>query len=171
MCSAYYRLLPSQYKLHNVSIKHITTMKQSVAAAGQSLQDEGNSGALPISGKVMLNHDLGFYRKWKAFGDKIEADQKSAGSSENFQSPRSVVAMMRKWPKSTAINKDVKRIVHSRVLEIREEDSHIGEDVAVYLSTEKSKDCQYQNMDVWILSDRPILPSPLSRKADKLADD
>lgn len=147
-------------------------MRQSVAAADKSLRDQSNSGALPISGNVMLNHDLGFYRKWKPFVDKIEADQKSAGSSENIQSPRSVVAVLRKRPKSTAKNKDVERNVHSRVLEIKEEDSRIGEEVVVYLSTEKSYDCQYQNKDVWILSDRPILPaSPLSRRADKLADD
>lgn len=146
-------------------------MTQRVAAADKSSWDQRNSGALPIAGKVILNHDLGFYRNWKAFGDKTEADQKSSGSSENIQSPRSVVAVLRRWPTSTAINKDMKMNVHSQVLKIREEDSHIGEDVAVYLSTEKSNDCQYQNMDLWILSDRPILPaSPLSRKADKSAD-
>lgn len=149
----------------------MTTLKQSVAAADDSSRDQRNSGALPLAGKVMLNHDLGFYRKWKAFGDKIEADQKSAGLSENTQSPRSVAAVLRKRPTSTAKNKDVKTNVHIRVLEIREEDSHIGEDVAVYLSTENSNDCKYQNMDFWILSDRPILPaSPLSSKADKAAD-
>lgn len=146
-------------------------MKQSIAAAYKSSRDQHNSRALPIAGKVMLNHDPGFYSKWEAFGDKIEADQKSVGSSQNIQSPRSVVAVLRKWPTSTAINKDIKMNVHSEVLKIREEDSHIGEDVAVYLSTEKSNDCQYQNIDVWILSDRPILPpSPLSRKAEKSAD-
>ncbi|KAK1356578.1 hypothetical protein POM88_049834 [Heracleum sosnowskyi] len=145
-------------------------MNQSVAVADKSSLDQHKSGALPIAGKVTLDHDLGFYRKWKAFGHKIEADQKSAGSSENNQSLRSVVAVLRKWPISKAIHKDVKTKVHSRVLEIREEDAHIGEDVAVYLSTEKSSDCHYQNMDFWIYSDRPILPSPLGSKADKSVD-
>ncbi|KAK1374362.1 hypothetical protein POM88_030555 [Heracleum sosnowskyi] len=47
----------------------------------------------------------------------MEADQESSGSSEDIESPRSVV---RKWP----------AYVHSQVLRIREEDSLIGEDVA-----------------------------------------
>nr|XP_017234273.1 PREDICTED: uncharacterized protein LOC108208265 [Daucus carota subsp. sativus] len=58
-----------------------------------------------------------FYAKCKALGGEIlDADQESACSSEDNESPRSVV---RKGPN-----------VHNQVLRIREEDSLIGEDVA-----------------------------------------
>ncbi|KAL1827197.1 hypothetical protein ACET3Z_005609 [Daucus carota] len=166
MCSASYMLfLIYTYKLHN----QIMTMKVSSSAANITLQDQRNSEALSLPEKVMLNLDLGFYQNQKELGENLEADQKSAVSLKDIQSPRSGVAMVRKWPASTAINEDVKMKVPKRILEIIEEESHIGEDVAVHVITDESDYCKYQDKDVWIwiLLDRPTTPaSPMSGKAD-----
>ncbi|KAL8114616.1 hypothetical protein AgCh_021464 [Apium graveolens] len=97
------------------------------------------------------DHDraTNFHAKWKAH----DHDQESACSSQDIESPRSVV---RKWPAD----------VHSQVLRIREEDTLIGEDVADNVKI--YNDCRYKKMDhdhVFILSHSPIHrpASPLSR--------
>ncbi|KAI8533919.1 hypothetical protein RHMOL_Rhmol10G0048000 [Rhododendron molle] len=75
-----------------------------------------------------------------------ETDQESVGSPEEAESPR-LVARIGRW---TA--KKIAR-VHSQILRIREEDSHIGEDLG--------EGCP-RTVDVVIFS-KPILPaSPLS---------
>ncbi|KAF7130632.1 hypothetical protein RHSIM_Rhsim10G0040300 [Rhododendron simsii] len=75
-----------------------------------------------------------------------ETDQESVGSSEEAESPRSV-ARIRRWAAKKIAH------VHSQILRIREEDSHIGEDLG--------EGCPHM-VDVVIFS-KPILPaSPLS---------
>lgn len=87
----------------------------------------------------------------KRFGE-METDQESVGSSEETESPRSVTRIGR-W--TTAAKKMA--YVHSQILRIREEDSHIGEDFV-------GEGCP-QVVDVVIFS-KPILPaSPLSGKS------
>ncbi|KAH7845228.1 hypothetical protein Vadar_016682 [Vaccinium darrowii] len=58
----------------------------------------------------------------KRFGE-METDQESVGSSEETESPRSVTRIGR-W--TTAAAKKM-AYVHSQILRIREEDSHIAE--------------------------------------------
>lgn len=87
-------------------------------------------------------------------------DQESGGSSEEFESPKSV-AKVGKWTKNNAC-------VHSQVLRIREEDLHLGEDIGEGLSAKDKVSSPHHHvssqMDVVLLS-RPILPSsPLSGK-------
>lgn len=103
------------------------------------------------------------YRMWTEEVD----DQESGGSSEEFESPKSV-AKVRKWTKNIAC-------VHSQVLRIREEDLHLGEDMGKVFSAKDKVSSRHvvvsghhhhvaSHMDVVLLS-RPILPSsPLSRK-------
>ncbi|XP_057969408.1 uncharacterized protein LOC131158554 [Malania oleifera] len=100
---------------------------------------------------------------------EVETDQESWGSSEETESPKSV-AKVRQWRKKIAN-------VHSQVLRIREEDSHLGEDIGEGLSTKDHKvmGCAHHHlhlhhhqvaphMDLMLFS-RPILPSsPLSGK-------
>ncbi|KAG8634297.1 uncharacterized protein LOC110607994 [Manihot esculenta] len=99
---------------------------------------------------------------------EVEMDRESAGSSEeNEESPKSVG----KWGR----NISNVAFVHSQVLRIREEDSHIGEDIAEGLSTKDKvinagfgQNTQLRRVastvDVVFFS-KPILPcSPLSGK-------
>lgn len=115
--------------------------------------------------------------KLKTSYGEMETDQESSGSSEDMESsPRSVVAkILRKyWPvnnKNITNNNngdDSTVYVHSQILRIREEDSHIGEDMA---ETTSLTSCGHHHhhrhdvIDMWIISHRPILPaSPLSGK-------
>ncbi|XAR51751.1 hypothetical protein NMG60_11006471 [Bertholletia excelsa] len=85
---------------------------------------------------------------------EVETDLESIGSSEEMESPRPVAKLIH---------------VHSQILRIREEDSHLGEDCLDSLST-KDKFAGYHHrlysshVDVMLFS-RPILPaSPLSGK-------
>lgn len=137
--------------------------KPSVAATNQPSRKnniEFVSGSRVVSNLDSSNlspdHDRAsnFHAKWKAaFGGEVEADQESACSSEDIESPRSVV---RKWP----------AYVHSQVLRIREEDALIGEDVPE--NVKNHNECRYKKMDhdhVLILTHSPIPrpASPLSR--------
>ncbi|KAL5582320.1 hypothetical protein UlMin_014762 [Ulmus minor] len=80
-----------------------------------------------------------------------ETDQESGGSSEEMDSPRSVERWRRK-----------KAYVHSQILRIREEDSHLGEDISERLDAKENRVAS--SLDVFLFS-RPILPcSPLSGK-------
>lgn len=81
-----------------------------------------------------------------------ETDQESGGSSEEMESPKSVGQWRRK--KKLAY-------VHSQILRIREEDSHLGEDIGGSLS---ANDKVAKPLGVVIFA-RPILPcSPLGGK-------
>ncbi|XP_052197127.1 uncharacterized protein LOC127804313 [Diospyros lotus] len=92
---------------------------------------------------------------------EMEVDQESAASSEEMESPRSVAKVGRWTAKKIAS-------VHSQVLKIREEDSHLGEDIAEHFSA-KDKIAGHPHhlasrVDV-VLFSRPILPaSPLGGK-------
>nr|GMC56991.1 uncharacterized protein LOC114307769 [Ipomoea batatas] len=82
-------------------------------------------------------------------GEIVDTDQESVGSMEEIESPRSVAPKARKW------NVDDVVYVHSQILRIRAEDSHIGEDTAEIFSL-KDKVVSA----VFLI--RPILPaSPL----------
>lgn len=136
--------------------------KPSVAATNYHPSRKNNiefvSGSQVVSNlDSSPDHDQAsnFHAKWKAAFDKemMEADQESAGSSEDIESPRSVV---RKWP----------AYVHSQVLRIRVEDSLIGEDVAE--NVKNHNDCRFKKVDhdhVFFLSHSPVHrpASPLSR--------
>ena len=99
-------------------------------------------------------------------GASPEMDQESAGSSEEAESPRSVG----RWKRS---KKD--ELVHSQILRIREEDSHLGEDmigesdlmtigVKEKLVAASRVRVTSPSLDVVFFS-RPILPcSPLGGK-------
>lgn len=165
------------------------TVNRDPAVANESSLIQNSSGAGSDSHKLKdffsgkkasdRENDRVLYGKLKACSE-IETDQESTGSSEDVESPRSVVAKMKKWPNSLA-NKNVNLYVHSQILRIREEDSHIGEDIAENLSTigaamnnnkfasdESDDDHRYHHVDVWIFLQRPILPaSPLSGKTIK----
>lgn len=77
------------------------------------------------------------------------------------------VLRMGKWKR----NEEQVGFVHSQVLRIREEDSHLGEDIGEGLSAKDNKNAggfiqrvEVRRVDVVLLS-RPILPcSPLSGK-------
>ncbi|KAK9925098.1 hypothetical protein M0R45_033439 [Rubus argutus] len=85
--------------------------------------------------------------------DESEMDQDSAGSSEEMESPRSVGRWRR--PKKMAY-------VHSQILRIREEDSHLGE------SSFSAKEKVPSRLDL-VLFARPILPSsPLKNTVNAL---
>lgn len=141
--------------------------KPSVAATNHSssknrvefvsgLRDVSNLDSANI---ISSDHDRAgsFHAKWKAAFDReiMEADQESAGSSEDIESPRSVV---RKWP----------AYVHSQVWRIREEDSLIGQDFAENI-VKNHNHCRHKKVQdhdhVLILSHTPIPrpASPLSR--------
>uniref|UniRef100_A0A5B7BJ16 Uncharacterized protein n=1 Tax=Davidia involucrata TaxID=16924 RepID=A0A5B7BJ16_DAVIN len=102
--------------------------------------------------------DRSFYGKSKVFME-LETDQESIGSSEDMESPRSI-AKVGQWTTRKIAN------VHSQILRIREEDSHLGEDIGEGLSA-KDKLADHHvapHMDVMLVS-RPILPaSPLGGK-------
>ncbi|GFY87038.1 hypothetical protein Acr_05g0006770 [Actinidia rufa] len=66
-----------------------------------------------------------------------ETDQESIESSEEVESPRSVVKFGRWAPKKVVY-------VHSQVLKIREEDSHLGEGIGECLSA-RDKICGYHH--------------------------
>ena len=89
----------------------------------------------------------------KACTDEREED--SAGSSEEMESPRSVGRWRRRTTKEGCV-------MHSQVLRIREEDSHLGEStVPIGAAAAAGKD--YHGMDV-VLFARPILPSSPLKK-------
>ncbi|KAA8530349.1 hypothetical protein F0562_005058 [Nyssa sinensis] len=124
------------------------------------LSSEVLSNADKITGKKFSEPELdrSLYGKSKACMD-LETDQESIGSCEEMESPRSV-AKVGQWT--------AKRIayMHSQILRIREEDSHIGEDIDEYLSAKDKLAGHHvtSHMDV-ILVSRSILPaSPLSDK-------
>lgn len=110
-----------------------------------------------LAGGKKMGDDGGMCQKWKVFTE-VETDQESGGSSEEFESPKSVTKVWR-WRKS----------VHNQVLRIREEDSHLGEDIGEGLSAKDklasaSAHHVASQMDV-VLFSRPILPSsPLGSK-------
>ncbi|KAH7532633.1 uncharacterized protein LOC132803407 [Ziziphus jujuba] len=84
-----------------------------------------------------------------------ETDQESGGSSEEMESPKSVGQWRRKKL----------AYVHSQILKIREEDSHLGEDIYGSLSAnDQVANGVISPLDVVIFA-RPILPcSPLGGK-------
>lgn len=107
---------------------------------------------------------------------EVETDQESVESSDDTESPRSV-AKIADWRKKLVY-------VHYQIRRIREEDSHLGEDIGEGINAKEKINsigdwCDighhnphshpYHNrvnpqMNVYIIS-RPILPSsPLSRK-------
>ncbi|PON67329.1 hypothetical protein TorRG33x02_265020 [Trema orientale] len=84
------------------------------------------------------------------------AEQESGESSEEVESPRSVG----RW----------RRLVHSQILRIREEDSHLGEDFgeretfSANITNNNNNNNRVSSLDVVFFS-RPILPcSPLGGK-------
>lgn len=80
-----------------------------------------------------------------------ETDQESGGSSEEMESPKSVG----QWRRKKAA------YVHSQILRIREEDSHLGDDFGESLIVANGV---ISPLDVVIFA-RPILPcSPLGGK-------
>ena len=106
------------------------------------------------------DRDRNVYGKVKVCGGEVETDQESNGSwSEDMDnSPRSVVARaVRRWPAVKDVN------VHSQILRIREEESHIGDGIGEGLSKDHHHHHHVtSHMDVVVFR-RPILPaSPLS---------
>ncbi|KAI3665885.1 hypothetical protein L6452_44520 [Arctium lappa] len=101
----------------------------------------------------------------KAF-EEFETDRESYGSSssedvENY-SPKSVVSKVRKWPMPAVAVKDIRRcVVHSQIVRIRSEDSHLGEDIGECLIA-KVYGAGYDLVDDMIFSRSA---SPLSGKA------
>ncbi|XP_004304312.1 PREDICTED: uncharacterized protein LOC101296308 [Fragaria vesca subsp. vesca] len=88
-------------------------------------------------------------------------DDDSAGSSEEMDSPRSVQG---RWRRSA-----LKKVayVHSQILRIREEDSHLGESSA-FGAKEKVAHAVASRVDVVLLA-RPVLPcSPLRNTVNAL---
>ncbi|KAI8018826.1 hypothetical protein LOK49_LG04G03820 [Camellia lanceoleosa] len=93
----------------------------------------------------------------KVCGTEIETDQESVGLSKEMESPRSV-SKFGQW----TLKNDV--YVHSQILRIREEDSHLGEDFGEVSGSAHHHHLVSSHMDVMIFS-TPILPaSPLSGK-------
>nr|GMC67309.1 uncharacterized protein LOC110607994 [Ipomoea batatas] len=90
-------------------------------------------------------------------GEIVDTDQESVGSMEEIESPRSVAPKARKWNVDDNYKNNIDDVVyiHSQILRIRAEDSHIGEDTAEIFSL-KDKVVSA----VFLI--RPILPaSPL----------
>ena len=92
-----------------------------------------------------------------------ETDQESIESSEEVDSPRSVAKLGRWGPKKVVY-------VHSQVLRIREEDSHLGDGIGE-CSSARDKACSYHHpplasphMDFMIVSKTNLPASPLSGK-------
>ncbi|CAK9162895.1 unnamed protein product [Ilex paraguariensis] len=100
------------------------------------------------------------YGKTKSVCGELETDQESAGSSEEMESPKSV-ARFGRWNA-----KDINVHVHSQILRIREEDSHLGEDVGECLGAKDKLAVHHVESRVdYMLFSRPILPaSPLGGK-------
>ncbi|KAM1076060.1 hypothetical protein ACFX2I_023516 [Malus domestica] len=90
----------------------------------------------------------------KACTDEREED--SAGSSEEMESPRSVGRWRRRTTKEGCV-------MHSQVLRIREEDSHLGESTVPIGAAAAAAGKDYHGMDV-VLFSRPILPSSPLKK-------
>ncbi|KAM2014701.1 uncharacterized protein LOC126583697 [Malus sylvestris] len=80
-----------------------------------------------------------------------DRDEDSAGSSEEMESPRSVGRWRRGTTKKTGC------VLHSQILRIREEDSHLGESTAL-IGAAAASGKDYHGIDV-VLFARPILPS------------
>ncbi|KAL6960748.1 hypothetical protein U1Q18_038511 [Sarracenia purpurea var. burkii] len=159
----------------------MTVVKQPV----KDSQDKNNSSSRDLqksffSAEMVCNEEINDGGKKFFEGDQIdrislllkskvmpaaesETDQESIGSSEEMEySPRSVAKLGRWTPKIMC--------VHSQVLRIREEDSHLGEGIGEGLSA-KDKLCGHHHhvasshMDAMLFV-KPILPSsPLSGKA------
>ncbi|KVI02491.1 hypothetical protein Ccrd_019168 [Cynara cardunculus var. scolymus] len=95
--------------------------------------------------------------------EESETDRESYGSSsedmENY-SPKSVVSKVRKWPVSTVKDIFGRRCVHSQIVRIRAEDSHLGEDIGECLIA-KISGAGHDLVDDIVFS-RPA--SPLSGK-------
>lgn len=121
-----------------------------------------NKSSVNVAGEFQTEResDRFFHAKLKVF-EEIETDQESSGSSEDMESPRSV-SKVRKWPVN---NLSVR--VHSQILKIREEDSHLGEDVVGEYCLISARDNVAGHGDVAVvLFSRPTLPaSPLGGKA------
>lgn len=99
-------------------------------------------------------------------GGEMDTDQESVGSMEEMESPRSVAATAakgRKWNYSYKNNIDV--YVHSQILRIRAEDSHIGEDTPEIFSLKDKAAVSASgagHLASTVVLIRPILPaSPL----------
>ncbi|KAM1015333.1 hypothetical protein EV1_044697 [Malus domestica] len=80
-----------------------------------------------------------------------DREEDSAGSSEEMESPRSVG----RW--RTGTTKKTGCVLHSQILRIREEDSHLGESTAL-IGAAAASGKDYHGIDV-VLFARPILPS------------
>lgn len=109
----------------------------------------------------------------RAFGGEVDnmmmmmmmMDQESSStggsSSEETESPRSVLVIkgMRRWS-STSFSKEKNMAgmssVHSQILRIRYEDSHVGEDTSEVLSL-FAKD--HRHLASLLVFSKPILPS------------
>lgn len=108
----------------------------------------------------------------RVFGGEVDMnmlmDQESgpgSSSSEETESPRSVLVKgMRRWSTQSK-EKNTGGIgmssVHSQILRIRYEDSHVGEDISEVLSLFAKED----QLDSLMVFSKPILPSsPLGGK-------
>ncbi|XP_059670317.1 uncharacterized protein LOC132315896 [Cornus florida] len=90
---------------------------------------------------------------------ELETESESNGSSEETESPRSVTKLGQWRTKRIAY-------VHNQILKIREEDSHIGEEIGELLSAKDKLPAHSvaSSLDLMLFS-RPMLPSsPLSGK-------
>ncbi|KAK9272897.1 hypothetical protein L1049_003276 [Liquidambar formosana] len=148
-----------------MTVKTVNETQGKISACDVQKSNEFQSPELSMkSGKLDGINDgeklngLRVVEKSKVCGE-VETDQESGGSEEEFESPKSV-AKVGRWRKRVAC-------VHSQVARIREEDSHLGEDIGEGLSA-KDKIASGHHvaspMD-FVLFSRPILPSsPLSGK-------
>ncbi|KAM7510030.1 hypothetical protein LguiB_008905 [Lonicera macranthoides] len=139
----------------------MTVVKIANSSGGSDLEKNVFS---PLERESDRDRNRNVYEKVKVCGGEVDTDQESNGSwSEDMDnSPRSVVARAaRRWPAVKDTN------VHSQILKIREEESHIGDGIGEGLSKDHHHH-HHQHHHVTSHVDvagfrRPILPaSPLS---------